>query len=321
MTDPAFRHFTLRAIPRYTARATTDGTIMTYHLAIGDRTYSSWSLRGWLLFEKFGIPVIVESGVLYTDNLYQMLARYAPARQVPAVRLPDGEVIGETIAIAEALAERHPDAGLWPADPAARAMARYMAAEMHAGFRDLRGDCPMNLAKSYRDSLPRAEVLKDVSRVEDIWARARDRFGADGPWLFGSYTAADAFYAPVATRIATYNLPTGPAAQAYVDAHLHDPALRRWRAMGWAEHLEQPSYRMPYAERRWPGPAPQSATVAEGPSVNAACPYSGKPVTDFLTLDGHVWGFCNAFCRDKTLADPEVWPMFTAMVTSHRQTA
>jgi glutathione S-transferase len=321
MTDPAFHHFTLRPVPRYPVHGTTDGKIMTYHLAIGDRTYSSWSLRGWLLFEKFGVPVTVETGVLYTDDLYQMLARYGPARQVPAVRLPDGEVIGETIAIAETLAERHPDAGLWPADPAARAMARYMAAEMHAGFRDLRNDCPMNLAKSYRDSLPRAEVLKDLARIEDIWSRARDRFGGAGAWLFGAYSAADAFYAPVASRIATYNLPISPAIQAYVDAHLNDPAFRRWRAMGWAEHLEQPSYRMPYAERPWPGPTSQPASVAKGPSVNTACPYSGKPVTDFLSLGGQVWGFCNVFCRDKTMADPEAWPKFTAMVAAHRKAA
>ncbi len=291
---------------------------MGYVIAIGDRTYSSWSLRGWLLFANFGIPTEVETGILYSDDLNRLLSRFAPARQVPAIRTPEGEVIGESIAIAETLAERHPGAGHWPADPAARAMARYMVAEMHAGFRDLRGDCPMNLAKSYRDSLPRAEVLADLARLELIWSRARGRFGGSGPWLFGAYSAADAFYAPVATRIATYNLPVGPEARAYVGAHLADPAFRRWRAMGWAEHLEQPSYRMPYAERPWPGPAARAAGVAEGPSLNAACPYSGKPATHFLSLDGRVWGLCNAFCRDKTLADPDAWPAFAAMVAAHR---
>jgi glutathione S-transferase len=289
---------------------------MTYRLAIGDRTYSSWSLRGWLLFEAFGIPVTVETGVLYSDDFARLLARFAPARQVPALRLPDGEVIGETVAIAETLAERHPGAGHWPADPAARAMARYMMAEMHAGFRDLRGDCPMNLAKSYRDSLPRADVLADLARIEAIWARAQQRFGRAGPWLFGTYSAADAFFAPVAARIAGYNLPVGPDAAAYVAAHLADPSFRRWRAMGRAKDAEQPSYRMPYAERPWPGPAPLRAAAADGPSVNATCPYSGDPVTHFLRLDGRVWGFCNAFCRDKTLADPEAWPKFMAMVAA-----
>lgn len=287
---------------------------MTYHLAIGDRTYSSWSLRGWLLFEKFGIPVRVETAVLYTDELPRLLARYAPARLVPAMRMPDGEVVGETLAMAETLAERHPEAGIWPADPAARARARWLCAEMHAGFAALRGDCAMNLAKSYQDSAPTPEVLADLARIEEIWALAKDRFGGGGPWLFGSYTAADAFFAPVAARIAGYNLPVGPAATAYVAAHLADPAFRRWRAMGWAQHHEQAAYRKPHAERPWPGPSPLPASLAEGPSVNDACPYSGKPVTDFLQLDGKVWGFCNAFCRDKTLVDPEAWPKFMAMV-------
>ncbi len=287
---------------------------MTYHLAIGDRSYSSWSLRGWLLFEKFGIPVKVHSGILYSDDLQRLLSDFKPARQVPALRIPEGEVIGETIAIAETLAERHPEVGLWPADPAARMMARYMVAEMHAGFRDLRGDCPMNLLKSYRDSKPRPEVLADLARLEDIWSRARTRFGADGPWLFGQYSAADAFFAPVAARIAGYNLPVSATARAYVAAHLADPVFRRWRAMGKAENLEQPFYKMPYAERAWPGPATLAAKASDGRAENAACPYSGKPVTHSLEMHGHIWGFCNAFCRDKTLHDPEVWPAFMAMV-------
>lgn len=287
---------------------------MTYHLAIGDRSYSSWSLRGWLLFEKFGIPVKCRSGVLYTEDFQRLLAEFPPARLVPAMRTPEGEVVGESLAIAETLAERHPTAGLWPEDPAARAMARYMAAEMCSGFAALRGDCPMNLLVSYQDSTPRDEVLADLARIERIWARARDRFGAGGPWLFGRYTAADAFFAPVATRIATYNLPVSDAAMAYVNAHLADPSFRRWRAMGRAQNHIQPSYAKPYAERPWPGPAPLAAEIADGPSENAACPYSGDPVTHFLRLDGRVWGFCNPFCRDKTLADPEAWPAFLAMV-------
>lgn len=287
---------------------------MTYDLAIGDRSYSSWSLRGWLLFEKFEISVRVHTGVLYTDDFARLMAEFAPARQVPAIRTPEGEVIGETLAIAETLAERHPEAGIWPEDSAPRAMARYMAAEMHAGFSALRGECPMNLLVSYSDSSPRKEAIADLARLESIWARARERFGAGGPWLFGRYTAADAFFAPVAARIAGYNLPVSPSAADHVAAHLADPAFRRWRAMGKAENRVQPTYERPFAERPWPGSAPLQAEIAEGPSENATCPYSGKPVTDFLKLDGRVWGFCNPFCRDKTLHDPEAWPAFMAMV-------
>jgi len=290
---------------------------MTYDLAIGDRSYSSWSLRGWLLFDRFAIPARVHTGILYSDDLQRLLSTFAPARQVPAIRTPDGEVIGETVAIAETLAERHPDAGHWPTDPAARAMARYLVAEMHAGFHHLRNDCPMNLLKSYHDSAPGPMVLADLDRLSLIWARARDRFGAGGPWLFGRYSAADAFFAPVAARIAGYNLPVPPDAAAYVAAHLACPSFRRWRAMGRAENLEQPSYRMPHAERPWPGPAPRLAVLADGTAENAACPYSGKPVTHALRMDGRTWGFCNAFCRDKTMHDPEVWPKFMRMVNSH----
>jgi glutathione S-transferase len=232
------------------------------------------------------------------------------------MRTPEGEVVGESIAILETLAERHPEAGLWPADPAARAMARYMVAEMHAGFRDLRGECPMNLGRSFSDREVSAAVMADLDRLQQIWSRASARFGTGGPWLFGAYSGADAFFAPVAARIATYALPVGAEAAAYVAAHLADPAFRRWRAMGLAEGFEQPSY-IPYygrTERPWPGPKPLAATLAGGPSENPACPYSGKPVTHFLRLGGRTWGFCNAFCRDKTLQDPQAWPAFMAMV-------
>ncbi len=291
-----------------------------YHLAIGDRSYSSWSLRGWLLFEKFGLPVTPHLGRLYSADFDRLLAEFPPARSVPALRVPEGWVIQDTIAIAEALAERHPDAGHWPRDREARETARWLVAEMHSSFGALRSDCPMNLAKSYADSAPRPEVRADLARIETLWAHARARFGGSGPWLFGAYTVADAFYAPVAARIAGYNLPVNPDAAAYVAAHLADPAFRRWRAMGRAENFEQPSYRKPFVERPWPGPAPIPASVSAsesgGPSVNPACPYSGKPVSHFLTAGGRVWGFCNAFCRDKTLADPEAWPAFMKIYQS-----
>ncbi len=289
---------------------------MGYHLAIGDRSYSSWSLRGWLLFAHAGLPVKVAIGRLYSDDFARLLADFAPARLVPALRLPDGTLVGETLAIAETLAERHPEAGLWPADPAARATARWLASEMHAGFDALRSHCPMNLRVSYSDCEPPAPVLQDLARIEQLWAMAREKFGAGGPWLFGRWSIADAFFAPVAARIAGYNLPVGPEAAAYVATQLADPHFRRWRAMGAADGPDQPFYKRDWPTHPWPGPAPRAARVAAGPSVNTACPYSGEPVTDFLEMDGRVWGFCNAFCRDKTLADPEAWPKFMEMVAA-----
>src|SRR5690606_10974261 len=131
-----------------------------------------------------------------------LLAEFAPAKTVPALKLADGTVIPESLAIAETLHERHPEAGIWPADPRARAVARFYAAEMHAGFAALREACPMNLRASYAD-FPVPEAVKaDLARLEALWGRALAAHG--GPWLFGAYSAADAFFAPVASRIATY---------------------------------------------------------------------------------------------------------------------
>ena len=287
---------------------------MTYDLAIADRAYSSWSLRGWLLFDAFGLPVRTHTARLYTDEVQQLLTGFFPARTVPAMRTPDGTVVPESLAIAEELASRHPDAGLWPADPAARAVARALASEMHAGFTALRSHCPMNLRVSYSNCAPPDAVRTDLARLELLWSWARRQTGAQDAWLCGAYSAADAFFAPVAARIAGYNLPVGAEAAAYVAAHLAHPSFRRWRAMGFADGADQEFYRRDYPRRPWPGPAPLAArAVDSGPSVNDSCPYSGKDVTHFLETGGRIYGFCNAFCRDKTVADPQAWPKFMAI--------
>lgn len=290
---------------------------MTYDLVIGDRAYSSWSLRGWLFFDAFGLSVTLHRARLYTDELPNLLKSFHPARTAPTMRTPEGAVVPETIAIAEELASRHPEAGLWPTDPKARAIARALAAEMHAGFTALRSYCPMNLRVSYTDCVPPPEVLADLARLDVIWSWARAETGSQTPWLCGPYSVADAMFAPVATRIATYNLPVTPAAMAYVQAHLTHPSFRRWRAMGLVDGPDQDFYRRDYPRRDWPGPKPLPARAVEGTeSENATCPYSGAPVTHVLELDGRRFGFCNAFCRDKTVADPEAWPAFMALYRS-----
>ncbi len=290
---------------------------MTYDLVIGDRAYSSWSLRGWLLFDAFGIPVRTLSARLYTDELATVLQDFFPARTAPTMRTPEGSVVPETIAIAEELATRHPDAGLWPQDPHARATARVLAAEMHAGFTALRSHCPMNLRVSYTDCQPAAEVLADLRRLETLWSWSRATTKSTSPWLCGAYSAADAFFAPVATRIATYNLPVNADAMLYVNAHLAHPSFRRWRAMGLVDGADQEFYRRDFPRRDWPGPVPLPAKAVDcADTVNQACPYSGKPVTHALQLYGRRFGFCNAFCRDKTLADAEAWPKFMALYHS-----
>ena len=289
-----------------------------YTLVIGDRTFSSWSLRGWLMLETFALPYRTRLVGLYAGTMAAELAEFAPARTVPVLRTPEGHVLTDSLAMAETLAERHPDAGLWPADPAARALARSIVAEMHAGFAALRTECPTMFAHSWSGFIPSDAVRADLARAESLWSLARDRHGDGGPWLFGAWSLADVFYAPLATRIATYALPVGAAARAYVDAHLAHRAFRRWRAMGLTVSYDPMPYRQPLAEAPWPGLAPLAAEVAQGPSINEACPYSGAPVTHFLASGGVTYGFCNAFCRDKTLHDPEAWPAFTALVAAHR---
>lgn len=288
---------------------------MSYHLILGDRAHSSWSMRAWLLFDVFGLKCRTHMLDFSTRTTAAQLADAAPARTVPALRMPEGTLVWDSLAIAEELATRHPDAGLWPEDPAARGTARSLVAEMHAGFLTLREHCPMNLRAAYRDVPVSPDLAEDLARLEVIWSHARATCGGDGPWLCGGYSIADAFFAPVAARIAGYGLPVGPEAMAYVGAHLAHPSFRRWRAMGLVRGAALPWYDRDFAAASWPGPEPLTAQAVEGgPSVNATCPYSGDPVKDFLMFRDQVWGFCNAFCRDKTVADPEAWPAFMEMV-------
>ncbi len=204
---------------------------MTYDLYIGDRTFSSWSLRGWLMLQKFNLPFQEHLIGLYGGTMAQDMADLAPARLVPALRTPEGDVVGESLAMAETLAERHPEAKMWPADPSARIRARWLSAEMTAGFGAIRGDCSMQLAHVDADFLPSDAVKKDLARIETLWAFAREK-ATDGPWLFGAYSLADAFYAPVCARIIGYNLPVSDAAKAYCMTTLNDPDFQHWRAEG-----------------------------------------------------------------------------------------
>ena len=297
---------------------------MTYDLYIGDRTFSTWSLRGWLMFEKFGIPHRSNLVEIYrkdgtaapSDDLIGRLdgLGLAPARLLPVMRGPDGVVIGDSLAMAETLAERFPEAGHWPDDPAARGLARWAVAEMHSGFAALREECSMQLLHLIEGFAPSEATRADLVRIEEIWTLARTRHGGGGPWLFGAYSLADAFYAPVAARIAGYGLPAGDLARAYVETTLSDTAFRQWRAMGLAKPYDRHPYDTGLPTGPWPGPSARPAqAVAQGTPENAACPYSGDPAEFLMQTDGQVFGFCNAFCRDKTVADPDAWPAFTAL--------
>lgn len=288
---------------------------MTYDLIIGDYAYSSWSMRAWLLFDRFGIARNQTEIRFAEGPVPSLMPGWAPCRTVPSIRTAEGALVGDSLAIAEELASRHPTLGLWPEAPLARATARALTAEMHSGFTALRRDCPMNLRKAYADVVPSDAVRADLRRLAVIWDHAREVCRPGGPWLCGDYGIVDAFYAPVAARIAGYTLPVSPAAQAYVDAHLADPAFRRWRSLGLVDGPDLDRYRRDHAVTDWPGPTPRPArAVTDGTPENATCPYSGRPVTHLMEMNGRTFGMCNPRCRDKTVADPAAWPQFMALI-------
>lgn len=232
---------------------------MTYDLLIADRSYSSWSLRGWLCLAAFDLPVRVHETRMYQPGFRADLAAFAPEftgkatpRTVPMLRLPEGGLLTDSLAIAETLAERHPDSGLWPADPNHRAHARSLVAEMHSGFGALREACPMNIRVAYQDVPVSDTVQADLARLEALWAACPGAANAEGPWLFGAYSLVDAFFAPVAMRIAGYGLSVGEHSRAVVAAHLAHPPLRAWRAEG-LKQAEQDTYLRDYATTVWPG--------------------------------------------------------------------
>lgn len=201
-----------------------------YTLTIGDKAYSSWSMRGWLLLAGFGIKFEDELVRMFDPAFDAMQAANAPARQVPQLSWREGgrtHRIWDSSAIAETLAERHPAAGHWPRDWEARMIARVLVAEMHSGFAVLRGACPMNL---HRHMTPLAAapdgLAADLQRLGQLWSWAMERTG--GPWLAGaSFSAADAFYAPVATRLVSYAL-TDDLTRDYANFLLEHEAVARW---------------------------------------------------------------------------------------------
>lgn len=203
-------------------------------LIIGNRNYASWSLRAWFLMRAFELPFRCEVISIYQTDSKPNILKHSPSGRIP-VLLDRGVTIWDSLAIIEYLAEIHPELGIWPRDRLARAHARAIAAEMHAEFRSLRAGCPMNLRKRFgpRDRGP--DIAKDVARITETFAQARGRFGAEGPYLFGALSAADAVYLPVLTRFETYSIAVDDVTRAYMDAMLAHPAFLEWRAAALAE--------------------------------------------------------------------------------------
>jgi len=219
---------------------------MGLHLIIANKNYSSWSLRPWLAMKVAGIPFEETLISLDAADFKSRLAALSGAGKVPV--LIDGATrVWESLAILEYLAEKMPGAALWPNDPVARAHARAIASEMHAGFLPLRRQLPMNVR---RPVMPRAldvDAAADVARIDAIWNECRARFGSGGPYLYGAFGAADAMYAPVVWRFHTYAVAVSAAAATYMRALMALPAWNEWR-----EAARQEPWVLPHDEVDWP---------------------------------------------------------------------
>lgn len=195
-----------------------------YTLIIGNKNYSSWSMRPWLLMRHFGIAFEERFIPLFSADFKREVLRYSPSGKVPC--LLDGELaVWDSLAICEYLAERHP--GLWPEDAAARAVARSVSAEMHSGFTALRSALGMNIRRHAPRPIASPDIQKDVDRIVRLWTECRERFGGGGPYLFGEFSIADAMYAPVCFRFQTYGVAPEGIAGEYLAAMLASPVLVR----------------------------------------------------------------------------------------------
>jgi len=219
---------------------------MALTLIIGNKNYSSWSLRPWIAMKVAGIAFDERVIPLYEPGSREEILKYSPAGKVP-VLIDGDEHVWETLAILEHLAEKFPAAGLWPKEPAARSHARVVASEMHAGFTALRRNCPMNMWLPVKARALPDEVKPDVARIEELWADCRTRFGQKGPFLFGTFCAADAMYAPVVARLHNYGILVSSAARAYMDAVMALPAWKEWCAAAFKE-----TWVMRHNEPDWP---------------------------------------------------------------------
>ena len=210
-------------------------------LVIGNKNYSSWSLRPWLAMKVAGIPFAEHRIPLYGPGSKDQILVYSPAGKVPC--LADGDLrVWDSLSICEYLAEKHP--GLWPQDPAARALARSVSAEMHSGFANLRAKMSMNIRKRYPGLGRTPESMADVARIVSLWSDCRARYGKGGPFLFGAFSIADAMYAPVVLRFRTFEVELPADCRAYSDAVLALPAMQDWIAAAMAETESLPQFEL-----------------------------------------------------------------------------
>ena len=214
-------------------------------IVVGNKNYSSWSMRGFLMVRKTRQPFEEVVVGLDQPDTAEKIKKYSPSGRVPVVISGD-VTVWDSLAIGEYLAETYPEANLWPKEPEVRAVARSISAEMHSGFVALRTHCPMKMKERIQQDTPQ-EALDDAARVRAIWTSTRERHGGGGPFLFGAFTIADAMYAPVVSRFRTYGLPLEGAAAAYAEAVWNDPDFQTWYEAARSETLRLPRYENPKA--------------------------------------------------------------------------
>jgi len=203
-------------------------------LVIGNKNYSSWSMRPWVLLKQLGIAFEEVKLRFHTDEWNAEIERRSPSRLVPVLWRGE-QSVWDSLAIMEALAEWHPELPVWPRDPLARAFARCAAAEMHSGFRDLRTSMPMNIRASHPGKGMNPATHANIERIEALWGEARRRFGASGDFLCGAFGAVDAMYAPVVMRFHTYAVKLAPENARYCEAMRAAPGVRAWVESALAE--------------------------------------------------------------------------------------
>ena len=203
-------------------------------LIIGNKNYSSWSLRPWLILKEANIDFNELVLKLYTDDFNEKISEYSPIKRVPVLR-SENHVIWDSLSIAEFLNEAYPVKQLWPKDPTAKILARTISCEMHSGFFALREKMPMNCRAQNRKISMDDDLQDDIDRVIQIWTECRNQNAAHGPWLFCDFSIADAMYAPVAFRFASYQVKLSKPAKEYCDYLLSRPAMQQWKAAGIAE--------------------------------------------------------------------------------------
>jgi len=209
-------------------------------LVIGNKNYSSWSLRPWLVMRHFGVPFEEVRLPLDTPEFVRGVAQLSPSGRVPVLHQGD-LVVWDSLAIAEYVNETFLDGRAWPGDSAQRAVARAVSAEMHSGFQTLRNQLPLNCRKRARNFVPSAEAKRDIDRIAELWRECRAHAG-EGEFLFGAFSIADAMYAPVVLRFRTYGIALGDVERRYADAILALPGVREWLAAAEAEGLPLPKY-------------------------------------------------------------------------------